>query len=499
MKKINCSLKSNCIKILLFFTITLSMFILSCSNPNSKKEIESQKTNKLPQIKITSETKSNRFVTETMSDVADTMNNHPSPYYEKCTLTVIDDNDKIVLDEAEGQVKVRGNWTTSYDKKGLRIKFDKKQSMLGLNGGNKMKSWVLLASYKDWSFLRDSCAFYMSKIISKYYASDFQLVEVYINDKYWGVYLLAEQQQINENRINITEAKDNYQGTDIGYLMELDSYYTNEDYKFEIDYNHSIKDYYNKSISNFNKGYTIKSDIYSDAQVDFIKSFMNNVWTICYEAVYKNNYLEFNDDYTELVESAATSSYECVTKVIDIDSLVDTYIIQEVACDPDLYWSSFYMDVDFGPSGNKKLTFEAPWDFDSTMGNKNHCANGQGVFAGAINRDVNYSPWSSVANPWMLIFINTDWFQSLIKQKWSYVQEQKVLEKLTAYIDSISDKYVNAFEKNYERWNNIGNNWSVGNELCNAAAACKTEKEAADYLKNWLKKRFAAIDDIWKE
>jgi hypothetical protein len=42
-----------------------------------------------------------------------------------------------------GQVKVRGNWTTDYPKKSLRIKFDDKQKMFGLNSDGEFKNWVL--------------------------------------------------------------------------------------------------------------------------------------------------------------------------------------------------------------------------------------------------------------------------------------------------------------------------------------------------------------------
>ena len=65
----------------------------------------------------------------------------PDPYYEVCTISV--DGQEAL----PGQVKVRGNWTTNYDKKSLRIKLDNKQNLLGLNGGKKFKNWVLLACY----------------------------------------------------------------------------------------------------------------------------------------------------------------------------------------------------------------------------------------------------------------------------------------------------------------------------------------------------------------
>ena len=97
--------------------------------------------------------------------------------------------------------------------------------MLGLNNGEKFKNWVLLACFKDASLLRDATALKLYKtMFPEYYASDSKLVEVFVNDVYWGVYLLAEQQETKSGRIEITEAEKNYEGTDIGYLIEFDSY-----------------------------------------------------------------------------------------------------------------------------------------------------------------------------------------------------------------------------------------------------------------------------------
>lgn len=47
----------------------------------------------------------------------------PEPYYEDCLITLRDTDGSPLLDSSEGRVKVRGNWTTTYDKKPLRIKF----------------------------------------------------------------------------------------------------------------------------------------------------------------------------------------------------------------------------------------------------------------------------------------------------------------------------------------------------------------------------------------
>ena len=139
----------------------------------------------------------------------------PAPYYEDCTVSVTyDANSEPLLDSVPAQVKVRGNWTTSYDKKPLRIKFTEKQNLLGLNDGAEMKNWVLTAEYKDGSLLRNKTALSIAREIlaeDGLYGTDACFVEVVINDQYWGVYLLAEYQQINENRVAITEAEKDYE------------------------------------------------------------------------------------------------------------------------------------------------------------------------------------------------------------------------------------------------------------------------------------------------
>ena len=46
-----------------------------------------------------------------------------APYYEECTVTVKDAEGSVLIDQADADVKVRGNWTTMYNKKPFRIKF----------------------------------------------------------------------------------------------------------------------------------------------------------------------------------------------------------------------------------------------------------------------------------------------------------------------------------------------------------------------------------------
>lgn len=441
----------------------------------------------------------------------------PAPYYETCTITVTGTDNAIQLDAAEAQVKVRGNWTTSYDKKPLRIKFTEPQNLLEMNDGADMKNWVLLAGYKDVSFLRDKTVLEIAgKLLEPdgLYASDAEFVEVEINGQYWGVYLLAEYQQINADRVNITEAAKDYQGTDIGYFLEFDGYYANEPemQNFTIDYadNAPLTPYDGEGgngrtvtvlseLRNDAKqevGYTIKSDIYSQAQHDFIAAYVDAAYDILYAASYEDTAYIFKAETLSIEKAENLTPQEAVEAVVDTKSLADAYILNELACDADIYWSSFFMSADFGADGDGRLTFHAPWDFDSAMGNKDRCADAQGYYAANILKDVN-DVYETI-NPWLAVLMYEDWFQELIRSAWTDAYDSGVFDRGLEMIEADTAQYADAFVRNYERWDNIRNN-SAKSEMCRRAASCKTHEEAAAWLSEWLTMRVEFMNECWHE
>ena len=196
----------------------------------------------MPRIDVTTPDGSNDFATK--YDRNDKLAGKID--YVDCTITTSNCDEEYLLENVDCEIKVRGNYTLNYAKKPLRLKFNKKQKMFGLNDDAKCKSWVLLADWKDRGMLNNSTTFLLGQTIlgsDGYYTSDYRQVEVYLNGKYWGVYLLAEQQQFNEYRMDLPEPEDDYEGTDIGYLVEYDNKYIHEDpekggdYTFECKYN----------------------------------------------------------------------------------------------------------------------------------------------------------------------------------------------------------------------------------------------------------------------
>ena len=54
------------------------------------------------------------------------------PYYETCSITLTDTDNTVLIDSADADVKVRGNWTTAYNKKPLHIKCYKSTTILSI-------------------------------------------------------------------------------------------------------------------------------------------------------------------------------------------------------------------------------------------------------------------------------------------------------------------------------------------------------------------------------
>lgn len=465
-------------------TNSSSPFTTDCSMADEELELYSyrpQITEVMPVIHITVSDSDISFATKyTREDkLSDSIE------YVDAVISVDSCDEEHELIDAEAEVKVRGNYTLEYPKKPLRIKFAKKQNMLGLHNGEKYKNWVLLADWKDLSMTNNVIAFYLGKTVlasDGYYCTDFRNVEVYINDMYWGVYLLAEQQEVKDGRSSVSEVEDDYTGTDIGYMFEFDGYYTEErdmpngsgDPTFEIDYPGASSAYL--------RGYTVKSDINDDAQLEFVRSYTENAYYIAYMAV-NGKYYAFNDSYTDVVPVEGKSVKETVSEVIDLQSLVDIFIINEICCDPDIAWSSFYMSLDMSESGSKKLIFEAPWDFDSAFGIKWNYTNTVGMFAATSD------------NPWLRLFANESWFIDMVKDKWDKLKQAGVLDTALSIVAEQQTVYEDYYERNYDKW---GERINYGNhELTDEINSFRTQKEASDYLYNWLTKRFEYLDERW--
>ena len=414
--------------------------------------------------------------------------------YVTSTITVSNCDASYQLSDVIAGVRLRGNGSLEAEKKPYRIKFEQKQSMLGLNDGLKAKSWVLLADYYDYSMLRNAAAFYLGNSLlnfNDYYSSDFQHVNLYINGIYNGVYLLAEQQQVNKGRIDIAEPEVNSEDINIGYLLELDTYAVNEGDFINLNLSgYQVKDYKGNSVALSNMSYSIKSDYYSVKQKNHINKYLNNVYKIMHSAITGDKYYKFDENY-DLIEADFTNACDTINNVINLDSLFRVYILQEIMKNVDVGFSSFYMYVDFSSDSKcPRLTFGAPWDFDWSSGNMN----GQPYYASTGHyNDSNFNH----LNPWLLTISNAEFFEDYIKDYWELFEKSEVIEGLIYTLDDISSTYSKDFMQNFAKWNTLGIKKHVYST--DDVLGFKTQGDAKNFLKNWLLNRYSFLKTLWSK
>jgi hypothetical protein len=224
-------------------------------------------------------------------------------------------------------------------------------------------------------------------------------------------------------------------------------------------------------VGRFEQLYAIKSDLYEDddkdvlspeekqiidAQNAFIKKRIENTFSVVYDSIYgdhanllTNPYLTLDAQGNIITDSTIATNRQAVEKVVDLQSLVDTYILNEICVDIDVGWSSFRMSVDLSAEGNKLLTFQAPWDWDYSLGQK------------YTKYDKHHStmPTSgntaeSHVNPWLVICCRQGWFWDEVQEKWDDLVERGVFDEAIARIRLHGEIYA-AY-----RLNDSNINWS---------------------------------------
>ena len=391
--------------------------------------------------------------------------------YVDCTVSTSHCSDEYRFSNVSAGIRCRGNSSLPKDpinnQAPYRIKFDKKQSILGLNDSAECKSWVLLKPD-----MGNAIAFHLGQSLfveEGYYCSDYQFVELYLNGQYRGVYILCEQSQINKNRVDVYETPEGFDSYKTGYFLEIDNYgyQEPEDHKFETNFGDVyLTDLEGNKLSselvsvgdNINaRWYVLKNDYVSSEQLEFIQKYIENVFAVAYRAIIQERYYELNSNFN-LTPSQSSDPKEVIGKYIDLDSLVNMYLIQEISMNSDVGAGSFFMSVDFSEGAeSNKLTFECPWDFNWAFRDTSRDVgrNYEGLSAATFCPDsfvYQNSSKKDRSNPWLILFMNAEWFRDMVRERWTELKEAGVFEESLEQMDMWIENYEPEFTAHFEQW-----------------------------------------------
>lgn len=339
------------------------------------------------------------------------------------------------------RIRGRGNTTWTWPKKPYLIKFDERTSVLGMP---KHKRWVLLANFLDRTLMRNLVSMYVASLTSLEWSPSCVPVELVLNGKHRGSYLLIEQVRVDKNRLAITEMtpKDN-EGDAVtgGYLLELDFHYDNP-----VQWaDHLIP---------FAVKYPDSEEL-TEPQLNYIKDYISKTT----KALYSEDYQDPEKGY---------AAY------IDIDSFIDYWIVFEVMCNHELGnpGSVFFHKDRLG-----KLKAGPVWDFDwgvlsfYTSAGEYDLVNGQSI--------------------WYARMLKDPAFRDRLRAR--FQELRPALETVPAYMDAAEALLEKSADLNFQMWNPADDKSQNGGRIINGDENM-TFHAAVQRLKNNYNKHLQVID-----
>ena len=311
-------------------------------------------------------------------------------------------------------VRGRGNTTWSWPKKPYLVKFETKQSLLGMP---EHKRWVLLANFMDRTLMRNLVSMKVASMTSLAWTPRCVPVELVLNNKHVGSYLLIEQVRVSEKRVNISK-KD-------GYLLELDFHYDNE-----VQWMDKHGSCWGRSGGiPFGVKYPDPDSITTD-QKNYIKNYINDAATVLYGSNFKD----------------PVKGYAAW---IDVDSFVDYWIVFEVMGNHEL---SNPGSVFFHKDGNGKLVAGPCWDFDWGVLSYNTSPQAR---TGFINKGA----------IWYARLFQDPAFAEKVRKR--FQELLPALETIPDYIDDCQKLLSASAELNFKMWNPADDKSQNGGKIIN--------------------------------
>lgn len=326
-------------------------------------------------------------------------------------------------------VRGRGNSSFKMPKYGMKLEFADKVSLFGMP---KNRDWALIANYGDKTHLRNYMMTRLSEWLGAKYTPRMQFVEVFLNRKYMGLYLLSETVKVGKNRVNIAE-------NDTTFLIEKEDIK-----KYDPPYVLTDADNY----------YHIKSPKNPSTETEkLLLDHLNS-----FEFFMMEQYLHKGSEIMDW---------------IDIDDYVLFYWVQEYSKNEDgNYARSVYMTWKKG----EPIHFGPLWDFDLAFGN--------------ASREQNKNPEDWYINKYRLNYYiaHNSIVEEAIRDYWNNHREtfKALIDSIPVY-RSIIEK---AIENEYRRWPIIRNteNWALKDPY-------DSYDEAVEVMTDWMKKRYRWIDN----
>ena len=354
------------------------------------------------------------------------------------------------LAETGCEIRGRGNTTWYWPKKPYLLKLNEKQHIFGMH---KHKRWVLLANFMDRTLMRNLVSMKVASMTRLAWTPGCVPVELVLNGRHMGSYLLIEQVRVDNHRVAVTEMTPEDNAGDAvtgGYLLELDFHYDNP--VQWIDPNGHNQQWGNGIP--FGVKYPDSEEI-TLQQLAYIKNYVAEAAN----TLYGKDFLNPETGYA---------------KYIDVDSFIDYWIVFEVMGNHELgNPGSVFMHKDRGG----KLVAGPCWDFDWGVLSYNTSPQAR---TGLVNRKA----------IWYERLMQDPAFKSRLKSRFEELLPQ--LETIPDYMDECEKLLTASAALNFRMWNPAEDASQNGGHIINGDENM-TFHDAVARLKSIYKERLRVI------
>jgi len=428
-----------------------------------------------------------------------------------------DKSDHIIQNiPAEFHGRGNGSWYEPYwgpsgyynfRKRGYRIRFERGYDQ-GLFGHANSRHWVLMAgaNFNDTTMVRYKLALDIARenLDGIRWTSAAEWIDLYINGRYHGVYVLLEHVREDNSRVDVRSEGVPHSQFDTGFVLEhcvraaggQGSLVASGQFGRQPDEHagwnpptHGSEGLEFFRINPSGSHHPVPASTTSESNrafrmfpfaVDYPDASDYNLNNPAVNQNFRNR-INFIQDWVDRTYNAVfRRDFVAFSELADVCSFVDMFILHELTKNTDTGWSSFNLAK--SPGGLLRL--DAPWDFDATAGR----SRGESGHTGIYVADTVWHHSHHTASRLMYELYRMPEFRALINARWQEVSSgirRVVIETLND--DFLTDNRI-AFGNNLRRWQY---------HYLNQTAAEQRWVEHTTGVRNWFVNRINWLDGEW--
>ncbi|MBR1503587.1 MAG: CotH kinase family protein [Prevotella sp.] len=364
-------------------------------------------------------------------------------YYDGSIKVVKDSKTRAANNTTEAKVKIMGlgtiNWyypdysiSSSEDrllaKNTYALQFT---TGISLFDDPKGTVWELFPNNGDLTFLHNQTAFYLGKISRLDYTPRAHFVEMFLNSRFYGTYLMEERLEVSANKVDV--------GSD-GFILSVGS--TEQGSTFNT--------------SHLTYPVTVVAPAKPSSEA---LSYIKNYVTTAENALYASDFAN------------ASSGWQ---KYMDIDALVDWYLINEIAKNSE---GAFKSDCVMHLKRGGKLKMGPLWNFEKAFDNNSKASATGFVVKNAV---------------WFARLFQDPAFVAKVKERFSYFygHQQDIISEINVHAEYL--KY--AVKEDDNRWGTFAGYTSSSKDAWGVYGSKVSDMKTWLVTRmDWLKKEFDVL------